>query len=95
MKSAYDLAMERFSEPDGEGSEPLSLEQKEALGEVDRVYAAKIAEKEIFLQKKLIEARHAGEREALEQIQTQLRYERSRLEDEKEAAKNRIRTGAA
>lgn len=91
MKSAYDLAMERFSDPDEEPRTPLSYAQKEALAETDRVYAAKVAEKEVFLQKQINEAREQGNAQEVDQIETQLRNERARLEDEKEAAKNKLR----
>jgi|TARA_B110000438_G_scaffold303700_1_gene366595 hypothetical protein len=94
MKSAYELAMERFSDPESEKRTPLTKEQKDALAETDRVYAAKIAEKEVFLQKQIHEARESGDEQALEQIEAQLRNERARFEDQKEAAKDKIRADA-
>ena len=94
MKSAYELAMERFAESDSETAKPLTQEQKEALAEIDQRYTAKIAEKEVFLQKQLNDARAQRDGAAVQQIETQLRNERSRLEDEKERAKDKIRNGA-
>lgn len=93
MKSAYELAMERLEKEDPEGGVQLTDEQKQALAEVDEKYKAKVAEKEVFLNKRLDEARRGGDHEATEQIRTQLRNERLRLEDERESAKNRIRKG--
>lgn len=92
MKSAYELAMERLAASDPDAAGPaLSEEQKAALADLDQRYKAKIAEREVFLNKQLTEARTQGDHEALEQIQTQLRNERARLEDEKEREKEKVR----
>ena len=93
MKSAYELAMERLQKEDPDSGVSLTDEQKQALSEVDTKYQAKIAEREIFLNKQLMEARMNQEVEAMGQIEAQLRNERLRLEDERESAKNRIRKG--
>ncbi len=92
MKSAYELAMERLkaAEPD---AAPLSAEQKERLAELDVRYKAKIAEREVFLRKALDEAAERGEGEAIEQISRQMANERARLEDEREAEKEKVRRG--
>jgi len=53
MKSAYERAMERF------GSEPtvkLSDEQKKSLAELDSIYAAKIAERELTIKSETAKA---------------------------------------
>jgi len=94
MKSAYELAMERLNEEDPTPSVALSDEQRQALADVDATYKAKIAEREVFLRKQLDEARRNRDAEAVEQLQTQLRNERLRLEDERESKKNRIRKEA-
>ena len=91
MKSAYELAMERLNKEDPDGVVSMTDEQKAALAEIDKKYQAKIAEREIFLNKQLVEARIAGEMEAIMQLEAQLRNERMRLEDERETAKNKIR----
>lgn len=92
MKSAYELAMERLkaAEPD---AAPLTDAQKERLGELDARYKAKIAEREIFLRKALDEAAERGEGEEIEKIRQQMVNERARLEDEREAEKERVRQG--
>ncbi len=91
MKSAYELAMERLRENDPEGGIELSDEQKQALADIDSSYKAKIAEKEIFLKGKLQEALSSHDMEGVEQLETQLRNEKLRLEDERESKKNKIR----
>lgn len=91
MKSAYELAMERLEQEDPSGSVTLSDETKAALAGVDSKYKAKVAEREVFLNKQLLEARRNRDANAVEQIQTQLRNERLRLEEEREAAKEKIR----
>jgi hypothetical protein len=91
MKSAYELAMERLQQEDPEGSVSLTDEQKAALSEIDQKFSAKVAEKEIFLNKQIMEARQQGDGHAMQQLETQLRNERLRLEEEKEAAKEKVR----
>jgi hypothetical protein len=94
MKSAYELAMERLAASDPEAAGPaLTDAQKAALQDLEQRYTAKIAEREVFLQKQLLDARRQGDREALAQLETQLRNERGRLRDELEKAKNRVREG--
>lgn len=93
MKSAYELAMERLAESDPDAAKPLSDEQKEQLAEIDRVYQGKIAERDIFLQQKLEEALSTQNATEAEEIRAQITSERARLEDEREAEKDRVRTG--
>ncbi|MGJ3241533.1 MAG: hypothetical protein ACFE0O_01045 [Opitutales bacterium] len=89
MKSAYELAMERLrsEEPD----QPLTDEQKAQLAELDRTFEARRAEKEVFLQGKIAEARAAGDRDQIEALQKQLRDERAILREDLEAAKAKVR----
>lgn len=93
MKSAYELAMERLAKEDPDGSVSLTDEQKAALADVDQKFKAKIAEREIFLNKQLMEAQASGDMEAIGQIDAQLRNERQRLEEERESAKDKVRKG--
>ncbi len=94
MKSAYELAMERLAKSDPSTSGPLSAEQKARLAEIDRVYKGKLAEREIFLKKQLEEAYAAEKFEDAEKIKQQLGSERARIEEEKEAEKERVRKGS-
>ena len=51
MKSAYELAMERLQK--ASPSLALNEDQKKQLAEIDSVYRAKIAEKELFLKNQI------------------------------------------
>lgn len=89
MKTAYELAMERFGK-----SAPiakLTNEQKRRLAELDAEYKAKLADREIFLSGKLEKAREAGDAEAYEQIEKQLASDRKSLSAELEEKKERVR----
>ena len=94
MKSAYELAMERLAKSDPENAKPLTVEQKNRLAELDRVYKGKLAEREIFLKKQLNEALAAQKADDIPKIQQQLASERARIEEERDEAKDRVRRGA-
>ena len=91
MKSAYELAMERLAQADPDSVKTLSAEQKDRLAEIDRLYKGKIAEREIFLQQRLEAARASAKLEEIQQIQRQLKDERARLEEERDAEKVHVR----
>ena len=94
MKSAYELAMERLAKSDpNAGGKTLTAEQKTRLAEIDRVYKGKLAEREIFLKKQLDEVLAAQKFEEVEKIQKQLVSERTRLDEDREAEKERVRRG--
>jgi Spy/CpxP family protein refolding chaperone len=95
MKSAYELAMERLAKSDPDANKPLTPEQKSRLAEIDRVYKGKFAEREIFLKKQLDEALNDQKFEELEKIKQQLASERARLDEEREAEKDRVRRGGS
>jgi len=90
MKSAYELAMERLEK----ASPSLSLteDQKKELAEVDSVYRAKIAEKELFLRNQI---QKAGKFEEVESLEKQLGSEIQRLQEECEATKEKLRASFA
>jgi hypothetical protein len=92
MKSSYELAMERLAKQ--APSVALTNAQKSQLAELDSVYRAKIAEREIFLKGELAKAAEKGDYEALAQIERQLAAERRSLAAECEEKKERVRTGA-
>lgn len=95
MKSAYELAMERLAASDPQAGSGLNEADKAELQAIEQKFTAKIAEREIFLNKRLAEARAQRDREAFVQIEEQLRNERLRLNEEKEAAKEQVRKAAA
>ena len=91
MKSAYELAMERLQAADPDAARPLTPAQKARLAEIDRVYQGRLAEREIFLQKLLDETVAAGKDEEAGKIRQQLRQEKARLTEEREAEKEQVR----
>jgi len=93
MKSAYELAMERLQK----ASPSLSLteEQKKELAEIDSKYRAKIAEKELFLNEQIRTAQAGGKVEEVESLEKQLASEIRRLQQEYEAAKEKLRASFA
>ena len=93
MKSAYELAMERLSK--SEPSVKLTDQQKKDLAELDSVYAAKIAEREIFLKGQIGKAIETGDMDGIEQIEKQIASERRRLQTELEEKKDHVRQGKA
>lgn len=93
MKSAYELAMERLAKSDPDANKPLTSEQKARLAEIDQIYKGKIAEREIFLRKQLDEALASGKLDEIEKIRAQMASERTRLEEDREDEKERVRRG--
>jgi hypothetical protein len=93
MKSAYELAMERLAKSDPGADKPLTPEKKARLAEIDRVYQGKLAEREIFLKKQLDEVLAAQKFDEIEKIKQQLASERARIEEDREAEKERVRRG--
>jgi len=92
MKSAYELAMERLAKSDP-AAKPLTPEQKARLGEIDRVYQGKIAEREIFLKQQLHAALADQKFDEADKIRKQSAGEKARLEEEREEEKERVRRG--
>ena len=93
MKSAYELAMERLEK----ASPSLSLteDQKKEIAEVDSLYRAKIAEKELFLKDQIRKAQLAGKFEEVESLDKQLASEIRRLQQDCEAKKEKLRASFA
>ena len=85
LKSAWELAQERTG---GKSVAKLTSQQKAKLAELDRVYTAKIAERELELKPKIASANAAGKFEDAQKLDDILRNEiakfRAKLEDEKE-----------
>ena len=93
MKSAYELAMERLEQ--ASPSIALTEEQKKEIAEVDSVYRAKIAEKELFLKEQIRKAQSAGKFEEAESLEKQLPSEIRRLQEDWEAKKKQLRASFA
>src|ERR1700719_3400695 len=58
MKSAYELAMERLQK--NQPNVALNEDQKKQLAEIDSMFKAKIAERELFLKEQIAKAHAAG-----------------------------------
>jgi hypothetical protein len=89
MKTSYELAMERLSK--ASPIVKMTAEQKKAIAELESQCAAKIAERELFLQGELVKAADRGDAEAYEQLEKQLVSDRKTLRAEFEAKKDKIR----
>lgn len=89
MKSAYELAMERLNKQGPQTK--VSAAQKKELAELDSRYAAKVAERELFLKGELAKAAAKGDYEAYEQIEKQLVSERKSLQAKLEEEKDKVR----
>ena len=89
MKSAYELAMERLNKQSPQVK--LTAAQKKELAELDSRYAAKIAEREIFLKGELQKAVQNGDAEAYAQLEKQLVSERKKFQSELEEKKEKVR----
>jgi hypothetical protein len=91
MKSAYELAMERLNKTSP--TVKLTDKQKQELAEIDSKYAAKFAERELFLKEEMQKAVAKGDFEALEQLEKQLLSDRKSIKAEKEEKKEKARKG--
>jgi len=93
MKSAYELAMERLSKSDPSSSAPVTPEQRKRLADIDRLYQGKIAEREIFLRQQLERALAGRDADEVDKVRKQIASEKARLEEGREAEKDRVRSG--
>jgi len=78
-----------------EAPKPLTDAQRAELSDIERRYAAKIAEREIFLRQEMDKARAAGDAAAVDLAAAHLRSERADLEEARELAKERVRKAGA
>ncbi len=92
MKSSYELAMERLNKQSPRSSHTITEKQKKQIAEVDSIYTAKIAEKELFLKPKIHASKLEGDATAFESLEKQLRDETRALRDQMEGEKEKIRT---
>ncbi|PYI56806.1 MAG: hypothetical protein DMC62_01680 [Verrucomicrobia bacterium] len=93
MKSAYELAMERLEK--ASPSISLTDDQRKEIAEIDSIYRAKIAEKEVFLKDQIRKAQNAGKFDEVESLQRQLVAEIRRLREDCEEKKERLRASFA
>ena len=85
LKSSWELALERTG---GKSTTKVTSGQKAKLAELDRVYTAKMAERELELKPKIAAANAAGKVDDAQKLEEIFRAEvaklRAKLEDEKE-----------
>ncbi len=93
MKSSYELAMERLNK--SAPVKKISADMKKQLAEVDSIYAAKRAERELFLKGELAAAVAKGDFEAYQQLEKQLVSERKTIQADWEEKKEHVRQGKA
>lgn len=89
MKSSYELAMERLNKK--APTVKVTEEQKKELADLDSKYAAKVAEREIFLKGEVEKALANGDIEALQQLDQQMKSEKKKLQEELEEKKEEVR----
>jgi hypothetical protein len=89
MKSAYELAMERLSK--AAPSVRLTAEQKAEIAELESKCAAKVAERELFLQGEIAKAVERGDAETAQQMEKQLVNDRRSLRANLEEKKEQVR----
>lgn len=92
MKSAAELAMERFDQKHGKKA-PLTEKQKKAIAEIDEQLRARIAEFEIMLKPEIAAARATGNIEAARENEEKLRRSTAKAREDAEEEKERIRNG--
>lgn len=93
MKTAVELAMERFKKSDEEAGvarRPLTDAQKAAIAEIRNYYDAKIAELEVLHQGEMRTTADPAERAERERG---YRRERERLSSDRDAKVEQARTG--
>jgi hypothetical protein len=93
VKSAYELAMERFKKQDKDAGierKLLTDEQKRAIAEVRNFYEAKLAEVELLHQDKMLTTLDPAEREKRDD---EYRRDRERLSGERDSKIEKIRRG--
>jgi hypothetical protein len=88
LKSSWELALERTG---GKTTGKLTDAQKAKLAELDKIYAAKIAERELDLKPKIAAAGTPEDRQKLEDT---LRAELTKLRRKLEEEKDKIRQSA-
>jgi len=92
MKSAYELAMERLERQ--APTQQLTPKQKSAIAEIESVYKARIAERELLIKGEIDKAIAAGKFDEMESLHKQLAMDTRRLTEECETKKAKAREPA-
>ena len=89
MKSSYELAMERLEKQSP--SAKLNDAQRAEIAEIESIYKAKIAEREVFLRDQIAKAQFGGKLEEVPELEQQLARDIRRLNEECESRKEKVR----
>jgi hypothetical protein len=89
MKSSYELAMERLNK--SSPTVKVTEAQKKEMAELDSIYAAKLAERELFLKGEMHKAISNQDAEAVQQLEKQFISERKSIAVELEEKKELVR----
>jgi hypothetical protein len=92
VKSAYELALERLGLSDSDTQGTLSEEQKERLAEIDRVYAAKVAERKILAESEIAKLVQQGKFDEVAKVRDKLVQTLGELEAQKRQEKEKVRS---
>ncbi len=92
MKTAYELAMERLAKTSP--GVKLNDRQKKELAELDSLYAAKVAEREIALNGEIARLREVGEFDKVAEVEQRLVHERKAIQAQLEGKKEQVRERA-
>lgn len=90
VKSSFELAMERLSRQ--APTQKLSTAQKQQIVELDSVYQARIAQKDLTMQEEVARFQAAGDAEKADEARARFLAEKQSLETEREEKKERIRS---
>ena len=92
VKSAYESALERLGLSDTPKRDALTKKQKEKLAEIDRLYAAKAAERKILAENEMAKLARQGKFEDVDTVRDRLVKKLGELEEEKKREKKKVRS---
>lgn len=91
MKSAYELAMERLQKQ--APTKSLTAAQKAEIADLESLYKSRIAQLEISIGDEIQAAQASEAYDKVDELKSRLVQQRSRLEEEREEKKERVRRG--
>jgi hypothetical protein len=92
VKSAYETALERLGLSDTPERDTLTKKQKEKLAEIDRVYAAKAAERKILAENEMVKLANQGKFEEINTVKDRLVQKLGEFEEERNREKKKVRS---
>ena len=91
MKSAYELAMERLQKQ--APTKSLTAAQTAEIADLESLYKSRIAQLEISIGDDIQAAQASEAYDKVDELKSRLVQQRSRLEEEREEKKERVRRG--